>query len=427
MRDRGSRFRGGMIALLLIAFPLSANAVLYGVAYDRTLDHESLVEVSTVDASITDNAAVALPGCCRVNGSLVASDAAAQTVYFVSTDPAAWQLHRISMVDGSAVTASLPAAERIGAILRLETTSTLYALSDAGAGLRLVTVSDAGAVTEVGSPIMTDCCAIRVGVAALSADASQIAFVGRLKAPADATLRLFVISASTGDLVSSVALAHAPDVLYSKSGTEFSAIYHDAGTEYVGTIAGDGSFAPIGTGLANCCAMFSGVSALRGNVMRVVARELGSSDLSIYEVKRTTGLFSLVGTLPSRYVINGLVESDTLLQSDLIFADGFELPSTVTTVDADKRLSGTPDAFATTSSETAATDASGANGAQNPGLTARNAQGVVGTNAGVDEWDQKGFPPPRAAVALPLGSVTTWGVLTMLMLLLAMRFRRRLH
>jgi hypothetical protein len=422
MRNRGCRFRGGVIALLLIAFPLSANAVLYGVAYDRTLGHESLVEVSTVDASITDNAVVALPGCCRVNGSLVASDEAAQTVYFVTPDPAAWQLHRISLVDGSAVTASLPAAERIGAILRLESTSTLYALSDAGAGLRLVTVSDAGAVTEVGSPIMTDCCAIRVGVAALSADASQIAFVGRLKAPADGTLRLFVLSASTGALVSNVALAHAPDVLYSRSGTEFSAIYHDAGTEFVGTIAGDGSFSPIGAGLANCCAMFSGISALRGNVMRVVARELGASDLSIYEVKRTTGLFQLVGTLPSRYVINGLVESNTLLQSDLIFADGFDLTPAVATVDPDKRLSGLSDALATTAG---ATDPNGVNGVQNAGLAALSAQAVAGTDAGLgDESNPKGF---QAAVALPVGSATTWGVLTILMLLVAMRFRRRLE
>jgi hypothetical protein len=419
MRNRGSRFRGGVIALLLIAFPLSANAVLYGVAYDRTLDHESLVEVSSVDASITDNAAVALPGCCRVNGSLVASDEAAQTVYFVTPDPAAWQLHRISLVDGSAVTASLPAAERIGAILRLESTSTLYALSDAGAGLRLVTVSDAGAVADVGSPILSDCCAIRVGVAAFSADASQVAFVGRLTS--DPTLRLYMISRSTGALISDVALAHAPDVLYSRTGTEFSAIYHDAGTEYVGTIAGDGSFTPIGTGLANCCAMFSGVSALRGNVMRVVARELGSSDLSIYEVKRTTGAFQLVGTLPSRYVINGLVESNTLVQSDLIFADGFELPAAVTSVDPDKRLFGLSDALVAMPGE------AGASGAQDSVQRSLGAQGPMGADAGVDESGPKGNLPPPAAVALPIGSSAIWGVFAILMMLVGMRFRRRLQ
>ena len=414
MKNRGSGFRNRVLLLALAVIAPSAEATLYGIAHDRTTSSESLVRVSTVDASITNNAQVALAGCCRVNGSLVAADQAALTAYFVTPDSPAWRLHRISLTSGGAISVSLPAAERVGAILRRESTSTLYALSDAGTGMRLTTISNVGAVVDVGAPILADCCAIRVGVASLSADASRIAFVGRLKAVAnDASLRLFVINTATGALISNVVLAKAPDLLYSSSGTQFSAIYHDAGTAtaYVGTIGGDGSITPIGAGLANCCAMLSGIGAAQGNLMRVVARTLGAADLSIYTVNRSTGSFQNIGTLPSRYVIHGLIESNAVLVSDLIFADGFEITAAISAVDADKR-----------SIDIARQDPVIA------GIAAFDSAQVDPDNARVDtsfEADPKGNLPPSEAVALPLGNLGLWAALTLLIGLIAARFQRR--
>lgn len=412
MKNRGSRLRARLLLLALALTPLSADATLYGIAYDRNISSESLVRVSTVDASITNNAQVALSSCCRVNGNLVAADQVSQTVYFVTPDSAAWRLHRISLTSGAAISVSLPPAERVAAILRRESTSTLYALSDAGAGMRLTTISNAGAVVDVGAPILVDCCAIRVGVAALSADATRIAFVGRFKSIAnDARLRLFVINTTTGALISNALLAHAPDLLYSTSGTQFSAIYNDTGTQFVGSIAADGSIAPIGAGIASCCATLTGIGAAQGNLMRVVARMLNTTDLSIYEVNTTTGTFQNIGMLPPRYVMQGLIESNAVLASDLIFANGFEIATAISDVDSDKR------SIDNAWQAAPIADIAGSDFPQADRGDARvDAQ---------SESDPKGNPLPQDAVALPLGSLTLWALLSLLMGLIAARFQPR--
>lgn len=404
--------------LAMILVPASASATLYGVAYDQVQDNQKLVRVSAIDASITDNAAVALSGCCRVNGSLVAADDGTQTAYLVTPNPdpaLAWRLHRISLTSGAATTANLPVAERVAAILRRPSTSTLYALSDAGAGLRLVTLSNAGAVADIGAPFLTDCCGVRVGVAALSNDGARIAFVGRLKPPAnDSALRLFVINSGSGAVIQNSVLAHAPDVLLANGTSGFSAIYHDAGTEFVGTIAGDGSITPVGAGLANCCATFAGVGARSGNLLRVVARELGAANLSLYEVNVGTGTFTAIGQLESRYVINGLVESNVNLISDLIFRDGFEL--------AAKTATGVPGEFDSTAEPLLAGTAGGA------GLAAATAGSEVAaipaTALDLKRSDDSiAGIAPGPAVALPLGGPLVWGIMGLLLMLVGIRFR----
>lgn len=426
MRNRRFRWRGPILvlalalALALALSPVPAHAVLYAVAHDRTLNHELLVRVSTLDAAITDDAQVALPGCCRVNGSLVASDDVAQTVYFVTPDPdplLAWRLHRISLASGASVSASLPVDVRIAAILRRPATSTLYALGDtaAGAGLRLVTISDAGVVADVGAPILANCCGVRVGVVALSADASRIAFVARLTPAAnDPALRLFVISTATGALISNPVLAHAPDVLYGSGGSAFSAIYHAAGTQYVGAIAGDGSITPVGAGLAGCCGVFAGVAARSGNLVHVVARATGAADLSLYEVDTVTGSFTAIGVLPARYVLNGLVQSNVVLASDLIFRDGFDPVVAVPGVQSDPGLAGKAGAAAM-GDFAAGTDADALVGdGPGPGVEAKDLLRPLG-----------GVPPD--AVALPLGGPMTWGVLIVVLILVASGFRHRMR
>jgi hypothetical protein len=417
MRIRSSNRRAFAALLLAAVFAsMPASATLYGVAHDRTLDHELLVRVSAVDATITDNAAVALDGCCQVSGSLVASDDGNQTVYLVTPDPdpaLAWRLHRISLATGAAATALLPVGERIAAILRRPATSTLYALSDAGAGLRLVTVSNAGAVTGIGAPFLADCCGVRVGVAALSNDASRIAFVGRLQPAAnDPATRLFVISTSSGAVLQNTPLAHAPDLLLANGTSGFSAIYHDAGSEFVGTIAGDGSITPVGAGLADCCALFAGVGARTGNLVRVVARELGATALSLYEVNVATGTFTAVGALDSRYVINGLVESNVNLAIDLIFRDGFDPGATAAGAVADA------DGLAKSIAAAGATRTG-------PGGAASESAAATALMATTDDKrsdDQVAGSSPSPA-ALPLGGPLLWGLMGVLLMLVGIRFR----
>ncbi len=418
MRNRGSLlWRIAAMALLPALFPMLAQATLYGVAYDKTLLHEKLVRVSTIDASITDTAAVALAGCCRVNGSLVASDDGNQTAYLVTPDPdpvQPWRLHRISLSTGTAVTVTLPPTERVAAIVRRSVTSTLFALSDAGAGLRLTRISDAGAVSDVGTPILADCCAVRVGVAAISANGSAIAFVARLQpAASDPPLRLFVISSSTGALISNSVLAHSPDVLFSTSGSTFSAIYHDAGTERVGVIAGDGSITPVGPGLAGCCALYAGVGARSGNLLRVVARLTADTAIKLYEVNIGTGTFTEIGALPNGYVINGLIESNVQLVSDLIFRDGFDPAATV--------VSGKRDESGTSTDSQAA--ALAAQEAEQTAQAAAQAQAAAASNK-IGE-DPLGTVP-AGVTALPVGSHFAWLTLIILLAALAIRRRRRL-
>lgn len=406
----------GIVLLALALFPVSVSATLYGVAYDRILDHESLVRVSTVNAAISDNAQVALPGCCRASGSLVAADDVAQTVYFVTPDPnplLAWRLHRISLVTGASVTATLPADERVVAILRRSATATLYALSDLGnTGLRLVTISDAGAVSNAGAPILADCCGVRVGVAALSADASRIAFVARLKTASDPASRLIVISTATGALISNVVPAHVPDVLFSISGSGFSAIYHDAGTEYVGAIAADGSITPAGAGIAGCCELAAGVGARNGALMRIVARAPGAADFSLYEVNTGTGAFTPIGVIAPRHVVNGLVESSVVLASDLIFRDGFDPASTIALTDPVNADPGRSPAAAQAFADVDQDPAADLHGVPPSTLDSRSAEIARGAL-------------PAVVAALPLGGKLASGFLVVLLVLFATRFRRR--
>ena len=417
MKIRSSNRRISVALLLAVLLsPVPAAATLYGIAYDRSLTRELLVRVSSTDATITDNAATALPGCCQVSGSLVASDDGNQTVYLVTPDPdpaLAWRLHRISLATGAAVTSALQVGEHIAAIVRRPATSTLYALSDAGAGLRLVTVSDAGAVANIGTPFLADCCGVRVGVAALSSDASRIAFVGRLQPDAnDSALRLFVIDTTTGAVVLNAALAHAPDLLLANGTSGFSVIYHNAGTEFVGTVAGDGSITPVGAGLADCCALFAGVGARSGNRVRIVAREIAATSLSLYEVDLGSGSFTAIGALDSRYVINGLVESNVSLAIDLIFRDGFEIAAAAgANADTSTLPTSPPPAGAISADRAGESVESGA------------AMASMGATGYKRSDDQRGGSTPLPA-ALPLGGPLTWTFMGVLLVLVGFRFRR---
>lgn len=322
-----------VLCLMAVMLPMRAQAALYGVAHNIADNDEALVRISTANAAIVDDALTALTACCRVNGSLVASDDGNQTAYLVTpnANPAlAWSLHRISLATGSATSVALPAGERIVAILRRTSPATLFALSDNGSGLRLVSISDVGAVSNIGAPFLANCCAVRVGVAALSTDGSRITVVARLNpASNDPAARLLTIATASGALLGNAVLTRVPDVLTATGTTTFAAVYHDAGTERFGSIAIDGTITPIGGGLANCCEVFAGGAARNGNLLYFQGRNLAASGYSLIEVNTSTGAFTVIGELGSAYAVHGLVNSSVALASDLIFRDGFEVPGPV--------------------------------------------------------------------------------------------------
>ncbi len=394
----------------------SAQATLYGVAHQIAEGRESLVRVSVADAAITDNAQVALANCCRVSGALLASDDATQTAYFITPndDPAlAWQFHRISLASGTAATVNLPLGEKPLALLRRPSPATTLALSDNGSGLRLVSISDAGAVSAIGAAILTNCCALRVGVAALSTDASRIAFVARLlPAAGDPAPRLIVVNTGSGALLVDAVLAKVPDVLVGTGASTFAAIYHDAGTEFFGNLANDGSVTPVGSGQANCCKVYAGVSARNANRLRFVGGDLGSSAARLFEVNTATGVFSEIGALNAAYVIHGLLESNVNLASDVIFQDGFENAMLLAqgeeksmAVDAALVASGMPDSADSVMGASAALAGSS-------------------TNASIKDVDQV-TGGPQQVTELPGGNLALWSVLVMLLALVGMRHRRR--
>ena len=98
----------------------------------------------------------------------------------------------------------------------------------------------------------------------------------------------------------------------------FAAIYHDAGTEFFGNLANDGSVTPVGSGQANCCKVYAGVFARNANRLRFVGGDLGSSAARLFEVNTATGVFSEIGALNAAYVIHGLLESNVNLASDAL-------------------------------------------------------------------------------------------------------------
>jgi hypothetical protein len=404
--------------LLAASFPFAAQATLYGVMYDRSLQSELLGRINTTTAAIDYTAGSGLGACCRVNGSLVAADNITSTVYMVTPDPlasAAWRLHRFSLTSGVATTLNLPAAERVAAIVRRESPATLFGLSDAGSGLRLVTISDLGAVTAVG-PAIADCCGVRVGVAALSADASRIAFVARQKSDAVGVLRLFVLDSTSGAVVTNAVLARSPDLLYSTSGSTFFASYHDAGTQRIGQVNSDGSLTPIGSGLANCCVRLAGVGARSGSALRLVAQTLGSPGLSLYNVDIVSGAFTAVGTLSPRYVHHALIESPVVLINDVIFRDGFQSVAT--------SASPTPEAVPSEEVKRSGIDA----GALREAATQTGAHAAAATMADLADPSSVANPEGIAVTPIPLGGPLVSGLLIgLILLVVALSGRRRLR
>lgn len=410
--------RNGLAALLLAEFLFSgaAQAALYGVAHEIAGAKESLVRVSTANANITDDAATALTNCCRVNGSLVASDDATQTAYFVTPDAnlaQPWRLHRINLATGSAQTATLSTNIRIAAILRRGSPAALFGLGDDGSGLRLLTISDAGVVGSIGAPFLTNCCAMRVGVAALSTDGSRIGFVARLNPPAgDPAPRLLVVNTASGAVISNAVLTRVPDVLVASGANSFAAIYHDAGSERFGTIAGDGTITPIVAGLANCCEIAAGVSARDGNIVYITARDFSATTLSLISVNAGTGAFTVIGALDTGYVVHGLVQSSVTLASDVIFRDGFEiLPPLAQGEDKSMTMAATLAASATPNSAASA-------------MRGSVAHADSSTIASVKDVDQI-TGGPQQVTELPVGNPALWSVLVMLLTLVGMRHWRR--
>lgn len=420
---RYRRLPGCALALLLfVVLPMQAQAALYGVAHNLADNDEALVRISTANAAIVDDASTALTTCCRVNGSLVASDDGNQTVYLATPNavPAsAWSLHRISLATGSATSVALPAGERIVAILRRTSPATLFALSDNGSGLRLVSISDAGAVSNIGAPFLADCCAVRVGVAALSTDGSRIVVVARLKpAAGDPAPRLLTIATASGALLGNAVLTRVPDVLTATGTTTFAAVYHDAGIERFGSIAIDGTITPIGSGQANCCEVLAGGAARNGSLLYFQGRNLAASGYSLVEVNTGTGAFTVIGGLDSAFAVHGLVNSSIALASDLIFRDGFEILPPAAPKQGSDTDPGDP-GFGTAAGSISA---QARNNLERDAGTSANA--MAGGEPHKDSAETLLGGPP--VVQLPIGNPWLWLLLISLLAGCAIRAQRRI-
>jgi uncharacterized repeat protein (TIGR01451 family) len=155
-----------------------------------------------------------------------------------------------------------------------------------------------GALTAVGTGI-TNCCFISSGVSTLDPDGDVFYFVGRESTPPDAPMRIYSINLATGAVISNPVLPSGNNynfIGFDRSPGTLYGVIKDLGTDTEKLVIIDpstGGLTPVGSGIADCCFIPSGVSSVDpdGNVFYFVGHydPPASSDNRIFAVDLTTG------------------------------------------------------------------------------------------------------------------------------------------
>ncbi len=155
-----------------------------------------------------------------------------------------------------------------------------------------------GALTAVGTGI-TNCCFISSGVSTLDPDGDVFYFVGKESTPPDAPMRIYSINLATGAVISNPVLPSGNNYNFIGFDTSPGTLYgviKDLGTDTEKLVIIDpttGGLTPVGSGIASCCFIPSGVSSVDpdNDVFYFVGHydPPASSDNRIFAVDLTTG------------------------------------------------------------------------------------------------------------------------------------------
>jgi hypothetical protein len=266
-----------LCAGLLTAAGLQASDTLYTVAFDTATTTERLAVVDPATGALTD-VAVGIAGCCLVPGGVSAFDPAANVFYFVGSfqadPPSTQRLFALDAATGAVLSQPvLPAGFNYNFIELDPASGTLYGIvHDLGAtSERLVTIDPGtGAVTPIGAGVAA-CCGVPSGVSALDSAGGVAYFVGKFFADPPDDFRIFALDLATGAALSSPFLPSGRNYNFlgfdRSPGTLYAVVFEVATTtERLVTVdPATGALTPVGAGVAGCCLVSSGVSAVDPN------------------------------------------------------------------------------------------------------------------------------------------------------------------
>ncbi|MGH9363162.1 MAG: DUF6923 family protein [Thermoanaerobaculia bacterium] len=267
----------GAAAGLLAAAELAASDTLYTVAFEHATAVEQLAIVDPVTGSLTDIGA-GIAGCCLIPSGVSTFDPAADVFYFVggyqADPPGTQRIFALDAATGAVLSQPVLAAGFNYNFLEFDPgTGTLYGIvHDLGATSELLVEIDpvTGGVTPIGAGAAA-CCGVPSGVSALDSAGGLAYFVGKFFSDPPDDFRIFALDLATGAVLSSPFLPSGFNhnfLGFDRSpGTLYAVVFEIATTteRLVEVNPATGALTPVGAGVAGCCLISSGVSAVDPN------------------------------------------------------------------------------------------------------------------------------------------------------------------
>jgi hypothetical protein len=293
----------------------SASGTLYSVLFDTSAAEETLVVVDPATGALAAPGA-GIADCCFIASGVSSLDPDGGVFFFMgrrmSDGADDFRIWSLDLGTGAAAANPLVPAGNNYNFLEFDPSSgTLYAVVfDTGAAEeRLVEIDPAtGALTPVGAGI-ADCCLIPSGVSALDPAGGVFFFVGRRMSDGADDFRIWSLDLATGGVVANPLLPAGNNWNFLEfdpsSGTLYAVVF-DTGTAEERLVEVDpatGALSPVGAGIADCCFISSGVSALDpgDGEFHFMGRRMsdGADDFRIWSLDLATGAVAANPLLPA--------------------------------------------------------------------------------------------------------------------------------
>jgi hypothetical protein len=307
---------------------------LYGVFWDNTASIEKLVAIDPSTGALTQVGA-GITNCCFISSGVSTLDPDGDVFYFVgreSTPPDAPQrIYSIDLVTGTVLSNPvLPSGNNYNFIGFDTSPGNLFGvIKDLGSDTEKLVIIDpsTGGLTPVGSGIAS-CCFIPSGVSSVDTNGDVFYFVGHYDPPAPSDNRIFAIDLATGNLVSDPFLA--PGFNYNfigfdrTAGTLYGVVYdHAISMEKLVSInTSTGGLTAIGSPIADCCGVPSGVSTVDPNngIFYFVGSLMSESDYRIFGLSTATGAVLTNPTLPANHNHNFIEFDPAAREPEVVLA-----------------------------------------------------------------------------------------------------------
>ncbi len=274
VRSIGRLAACSLVLALAPTHPAAAANELFGWVFTGPLPGSSRLVTFNLATGARTNVGGTVANCCLVSGDS-AIDPAGNRFFFTgnyTTDMAGdpLRLFTISTVTGLVVDDDPLAAGNWNFLEWDPLAAKLFAVVAVGGNEGLYEVNTTtGARTLVGSGI-AGCCFVSGGVSALDFDGDRLFFVGRYNADAGTVNRIFTLATGSGALVTDPAPTLPGNRNYNflewdpSPGTLYAVVRDTIGAaEELTTInPADGAAPQVGSDIASCCGVSSGVSGL---------------------------------------------------------------------------------------------------------------------------------------------------------------------